>query len=550
MTGVVRLDLNGAGRTAQLSAAQAAYDYAQGAAPQSPAPAQTAAPAPQAAPAAQRLAPSDFVNQIAHSINSEPTVQIGVVPNPAAPGRSDAAYDEAAARLLGRSGPDGQQPAEPAAPAGQEREPLTGRMKKMTGRIRLTGKAEDEQEGGTRPFTEELPRVGGPHYDSAEDAPRVRAELEQRVLTQDLCTAVTAILSAVLCYFSVGAVGAGLPLPGPLDPAASPAPLLVTMLVLLALGCAVSWKTMLSGLVGLLREPTADSMPTLAALGAAVQLAVFLSAPDLYTPSEMVLMAGPAMLLLCFNSVGKGLDARTVRDGWTTLSLSLPATPEGYVVSGFLTVLDTGACLNADARLTVTREDESILDMRLSADDIPLLISSAGPFAFSWDVTGDAAPDGIHLRFEGENADGAFTIRQKDAATGDAMLTLRGTATPGQNVSPLNWTARDLDGLAFFSVSDTTLSQFAADVLPTFARGVLPLLAHAPVKACQALMDLVTGTGILDLLTSSSTRLDGAEEESGFDEEGWFDEEESFDGESWFDEEGSGIDWDDDSLYE
>ena len=320
MTGVVRLDLNGAGRTAQLSAAQAAYDYAQGAAPQSPAPAQTAAPAPQAAPAAQRLAPSDFVNQIAHSINSEPTVQIGVVPNPAAPGRSDAAYDEAAARLLGRSGPDGQQPAEPAAPAGQEREPLTGRMKKMTGRIRLTGKAEDEQEGGTRPFTEELPRVGGPHYDSAEDAPRVRAELEQRVLTQDLCTAVTAILSAVLCYFSVGAVGAGLPLPGPLDPAASPAPLLVTMLVLLALGCAVSWKTMLSGLVGLLREPTADSMPTLAALGAAVQLAVFLSAPDLYTPSEMVLMAGPAMLLLCFNSVGKGLDARTVRDGFKLVS--------------------------------------------------------------------------------------------------------------------------------------------------------------------------------------------------------------------------------------
>ena len=205
---------------------------------------------------------------------------------------------------------------------------------------------------------------------------------------------------------------------------------------------------------------------------------------------------------------GVTLFSRTVRDGWTTLSLSLPATPEGYVVSGFLTVLDTGACLNADARLTVTREDESILDMRLSADDIPLLISSAGPFAFSWDVTGDAAPDGIHLRFEGENADGAFTIRQKDAATGDAMLTLRGTATPGQNVSPLNWTARDLDGLAFFSVSDTTLSQFAADVLPTFAKGALPLLAHAPVKACQALMDLVTGTGILDLMTSSSTRLD------------------------------------------
>ena len=247
---------------------------------------------------------------------------------------------------------------------------------------------------------------------------------------------------------------------------------------------------------------------------------------------------------------GTTLFSRTVRDGWTTLSLSLPATPEGYVLSGFLTVLDSGTYLNADARLTATLEDESILDLRLSVDDLPMMISASGPFALAWDVTGDAVPDGIHLRFEGESESGLFTIRQKDAVTGETMLTLRGTAAPGQNVSPLNWTPRDLGGLAFFSVSDTTLSQFAADVLPTFARGVLPLLAHAPVKACQALMDLVTGTGILDLLTSSSTRLDGVEEESGFDEEGWFDEEESFDEESWFDEEGSGIDWDDDSLYE
>lgn len=265
---------------------------------------------------------------------------------------------------------------------------------------------------------------------------------------------------------------------------------------------------------------------------------------------------------------GATLFSRTVRDGWTTLSLSLPATPEGYVLSGFLTVLDTGAYLNADARLTVTLEDESILDMRLSADDIPLTILSEGPFALSWDVTGDAAPEGIHLRFDGENADGAFTLRQTDAATGDAMLTLRGTAAPGQNVSPLNWTSRDLDGLAFFSVSDTTLSQFAADILPTFARGALPLLAHAPIKACQALMDLVTGTGILDLMTSSSTRLDSVEDEASFDEEGWLDEEGSFDEEGWFDEEGSfdeegwfdeegsfdeegfGVDWDDESLYE
>ncbi|MGN0970495.1 MAG: hypothetical protein ACI4OY_00950 [Aristaeellaceae bacterium] len=253
---------------------------------------------------------------------------------------------------------------------------------------------------------------------------------------------------------------------------------------------------------------------------------------------------------------GTTLFSRTVRDGWTTLSLSLPATPQGYVLSGFLTMRSTGATLNADARLTVTLEGESILDLRFSADDLPLVIPASGPFAFTWDATGDAVPDGFHLRFEGESEDGAFTIRQLDAATGDTMLTLRGTAAPGQNVSPLNWSARDLDGLAFFSVSDTTLSQFAADVLPTFARGALPLLVHAPVKACQALMDLVTGTGILDLMTSSTTRLDSVDEESYIGEGDWMDEEGFFDEEGWgdeegfFDEEGEGIDWDDPSLYE
>ena len=121
---------------------------------------------------------------------------------------------------------------------------------------------------------------------------------------------------------------------------------------------------------------------------------------------------------------------------------------------------------------------------------------------------------------------------------------------------------------------------------PRAERVHLPLLAHAPVKACQALMDLVTGTGILDLMTSSSTRLDSVDEEAAFDEEGsideegafdeegsfdeegwcdeegsfdeegWVDEEGSFDEEGWFDDEGwfdmegADADWDDDSLYE
>ncbi|MGN0779566.1 MAG: hypothetical protein ACI4MJ_10490 [Aristaeellaceae bacterium] len=234
------------------------------------------------------------------------------------------------------------------------------------------------------------------------------------------------------------------------------------------------------------------------------------------------------------------LFSRTVRENRTTMALSLPESPDGYVVSGFLTAhRDTALSLNA--RLTVTQEESSILDMRLSVDDLPLTLADQGIYSLNYDVTGAAMPDGFHIGLEGTFTDGLFTIRQLNTQTGEIMLTLHGTVAAGQTVSPLNWTARSISGVAFFSVSDTTLSKFAADVLPSFARGMLPLLAHMPINACQQLMNLVTDTGILDLMTASSTRLDG---ESTWDSEDWPDEED------WFDEDFDDLAWDDGSAIE
>ena len=79
---------------------------------------------------------------------------------------------------------------------------------------------------------------------------------------------------------------------------------------LCAPGCAGG--TMAAGLAGLVKGPTADTMPALAACGRGRAV------PGLSDPAGLVrartaccLMAGPAALLLCFNTLGKRLDAVT-----------------------------------------------------------------------------------------------------------------------------------------------------------------------------------------------------------------------------------------------
>lgn len=254
---------------------------------------------------------------------------------------------------------------------------------------------------------------------------------------------------------------------------------------------------------------------------------------------------------------GATLFSRTVEDGWTTLSLSLPMTTDGYLISGFCTVKDNGANIDGHIRLTVTQDGESILDLRLSADNIPQIIPASGDFSLTYDITGDAMPDGFHFVVEGTAEDGVFSLTQKDAVTGNAMLTLRGTATPAAVTSPLNWQLSDITGLEFFSVSDVTLSQFISEVKLPLLKGMLPLLTHAPMAACQSLMDLVTDTGIFDVLTSSASSIDETDEsafdegtwdESSFDEDSW--DEDIWDEADWDEENWDGIDWDDDSLYE
>lgn len=212
-------------------------------------------------------------------------------------------FAEAAARLTARESDDeAEQP------------------RKKRGRMRLGGSPDDERDA---------PEAGGPFaaaehrhkidYETTEDAPKVRQELDKQNLIATITVIVSGVAALVMLYLGTAAVS-GLPLPGALNTDVSAAPLLVVMLVLLLVTCAFNWRTLFSGFAGLVRSPSPDTMPSLAAAGALIQLLVFLIQPEWYNVSKFCLMAGPAALLLCFNAVGKMLDARTVRANFDLVS--------------------------------------------------------------------------------------------------------------------------------------------------------------------------------------------------------------------------------------
>ena len=206
----------------------------------------------------------------------------------------------------------------------EEEDPPAPRTKgKAKGGIRLTGAPEDEEKDGETepPFEEEDSAPAAKHreFERLDDAPAVRRELNNRILLLTAAAIVSGAAAAVMLFLGIAA-GGTLPMPAPLDPTAGSTPLLATMLVLLVFCCALNWHTMLDGIKGLVKGPTADTLPALAALGAVIQLAVFLAKPEWYSPQKLCLLAGPAALVLCFNALGKRLDALTTRENFQLVS--------------------------------------------------------------------------------------------------------------------------------------------------------------------------------------------------------------------------------------
>ena len=123
------------------------------------------------------------------------------------------------------------------------------------------------------------------------------------------------ILAVVLLHFGLVAAGLLAPMAG-LDPEAAPAAFYAANLLFLAAALAVGWPVLRDGLAGLRGRPSADTMPALAACGAALQAAVALINANSYQASSWTLLSGVAALGLFLALLGSRVLLAAVRNGY------------------------------------------------------------------------------------------------------------------------------------------------------------------------------------------------------------------------------------------
>ena len=143
------------------------------------------------------------------------------------------------------------------------------------------------------------------------------------------------ILAVVLLHF--GLVAAGLLAPiASLDPAVAPAAFYAANLLILAAALAVAYPVLRDGLSGLKKEnrPSADTMPALAACGAALEAVIALLNAQNYQNSRWTLLSGIAALGLFMALLGSRVMLAAVQNGYDLATKD----PEG--LQGALRVKD------------------------------------------------------------------------------------------------------------------------------------------------------------------------------------------------------------------
>lgn len=235
---------------------------------------------------------SAFVSDIANAINS------------GEPAGDTLRYEEAAARLTASLAEDA------AAARTHTHIPTAAEVRQAA--ARFAGRAEDESEdNAVSPFeTAEIPVPHSREYERAEDAPAVRAELAKKLTQATVACLVSGVAAAVMIVLAVL----------PVRPAALGDAMVypAVMLVLLLAACAANWEAFFSGIRGLVKTPSPDSLSILPAIGAALQCILMLAKGG-YT-ANLPMLAGPAALVLCLNAAGRRLNAATVSDNFQLVS--------------------------------------------------------------------------------------------------------------------------------------------------------------------------------------------------------------------------------------
>ena len=175
--------------------------------------------------------------------------------------------------------------------------------------------------------------------------------------------------------------------------------------------------------------------------------------------------------------------------------------------------------------LNLIQDDECLLHFALSASGLPESLTADAVFSADLELTGlVVALHETRLHAEGEIAGGQLSAR----ITADKLLddlTITGTLSPWTSAETPHFAPENVQGLNFFSLADTSLTEFVSSIKEPLIRGTLPLAVHAPVSTCVTLMDILTQGGIFDLLSSGAPTPSASND----DDEDWDDEDGDWD---------------------
>lgn len=184
--------------------------------------------------------------------------------------------------------------------------------------------------------TPDAPAEAAPEAEAVPETPeQVGDKLHKMGAELTLRCVLSGILAVVLLHF--GLVAAGLLAPiASLDPTVAPAAFYAANLLILAAALAVAYPVLRDGLSGLKKEkrPSADTMPALAACGAALEAVIALLNAQNYQNSRWTLLSGIAALGLFMALLGSRVMLAAVQNGYDLATKD----PEG--LQGALRVKD------------------------------------------------------------------------------------------------------------------------------------------------------------------------------------------------------------------
>lgn len=166
---------------------------------------------------------------------------------------------------------------------------------------------------------EEVPEEDFTDYNRPQDAEAIEGDLVSLKKTLLIRTCITMLLSAAL-FWMAGALKGALPMPEFISPTVKPIGFGIAYLVVLVAAIVVNFTTVAAGLSGLGSEPSSDSAPALAAVGALLQAVVVLVQLLASGPLETTLFGGVAALLLTVNAFGKRVRAGSILDNFRLAS--------------------------------------------------------------------------------------------------------------------------------------------------------------------------------------------------------------------------------------